>query len=261
MWLVESRDGIGIGEGADLLGAAMITVAVMLGVYTLLEGDKNGWESPQTVGLGVVALALVVAFVARQARIANPLMPPRLFRSRNIAGANFVMAFLVVGSFGRFFLGALCLQGILGYDPLQIGLAFLPSCIVMSTLSLGFAERIIMGIGPKAALPTGLVLAGVGLLLFSRTSVEGNCWGEVFPVMLALGVGAGVAFPALMTLAMSGATPSDAGLASGLVNTTTQVGGATGLAVLATVSTQRADSLLADGSSRGAALNGGYHLA
>jgi len=259
--LVESRAGIGIGEGADLLGAAMITVAVMLGVYTLLEGDKNGWGSLPTVGLGAVAIALVVAFVARQARIANPLMPLRLFRSRNVAGANIVMALLVVGFFGMFFLGALYLQGILGYDPLEVGLAFLPSCIVMGTLSLGFAERIIMGIGPKAALLTGLAFAGIGLLLFTRTSVEGNYFGEVFPVMILLGVGAGVAFPALMTLAMSGATPADAGLASGLVNTTTQVGGAIGLAVLATVSTQHTESLLADGSSRAAALTGGYHLA
>ena len=197
----------------------------------------------------------------RQARIANPLMPLRLFRSRNVAGANIVMGLLVVGFFGMFFMGALYLQGILGYDALEVGLAFLPSCIVMGTLSLRYAERIIMGIGPKPALVGGLVVACAALLLFTRTSVEGNYWTEVFPVMVLLGIGAGVSFPALMTLAMSGATPSDAGLASGLVNTTTQVGGAIGLAVLATLATERADGLLADGTSQDAALNSGYHLA
>ncbi len=259
--LVEDRPGIGLSEGADVPGAVLITSGVMLAVYTLLEAGDNGFGSAQTLILGAVAIALLVAFVLRQARIANPLMPLRLFRSRNVAGANIVMGLLVVGFFGMFFMGALYLQGILGYDALEVGLAFLPSCLVMGTLSLRYAERIIMGIGPKAALITGLVFATGALALFTRTSVEGDYWTEVFPVMVLLGVGAGVSFPALMTLAMSGATPSDSGLASGLVNTTTQVGGAIGLAVLATLASQHSDNLIADGTSRDAALNSGYHLA
>jgi MFS family permease len=172
-----------------------------------------------------------------------------------------VMALLVVGFFGMFFLGALYLQDILGYDPLEVGLAFLPSCIVMGTLSLGFAERLIMGFGPRATLIAGLVSAGAGLLLFARAPVDGSWVTDILPVMLLLGTGAGLAFPALMTLAMSGATQSDAGLASGLVNTTVQVGGAIGLAVLATLATARTDGLLADGESTASALNSGYHLA
>ena len=259
--LVEDRPGIGLKAGADVPGAALLTGGLMLGVYTLLEAGEQGWGSTQTLGLGGLSTALIVAFVARQALIANPLMPLRLFRSRNVTGANLAMALLVVGFFGMFFLGALYLQGILGYSPLEVGLAFLPACLVMGTLSLGYAERLIMGIGPRAALIAGLVFSGAGLLLFARTPVDGNYVVDIFAVMLLLGAGAGTCFPALMTLAMSGATRSDSGLASGLVNTTVQVGGAVGLAVLATLASERTDALRADGESKAAALNAGYHLA
>jgi EmrB/QacA subfamily drug resistance transporter len=259
--LVEDRKGIGFAAGADIPGAVLITAGVMLGVYTLLEAGEQGWGSTQTLGLGAVSLALLAAFVGRQARIANPLMPLRLFRSRNVAGANIVMALLVVGFFGMFFLGALYLQGILGYTALEVGLAFLPACIVMGTLSLGYAEKLIMGVGPRPALIAGLIAATAGLLLFARAPVDGTWAIDVLPVMLLLGLGAGLAFPALMTLAMSGATQSDAGLASGLINTTVQVGGAIGLAVLATLATERTDGLLADGVATASALNSGYHLA
>jgi EmrB/QacA subfamily drug resistance transporter len=259
--LVEDREGIGLREGADIPGAVLLTGGLMLGVYTILEAGEQGWGSTQTLGLGGVAVALLAAFVTRQARISNPLMPLRLFRSRNVAGANVVMALLVLGFFGMFFLGALYMQRILSYQALEVGLAFLPSCIVMGTLSLGYAERLIMGIGPRAALVAGLVSAGVGLLLFARAPVDGNYVTDVLPVMLLLGTGAGLAFPALMTLAMSGATQNDAGLASGLVNTTVQVGGAIGLAVLATLATERTAGLRADGASTASALNSGYHLA
>jgi EmrB/QacA subfamily drug resistance transporter len=259
--LVDDREGIGLDKGADVPGAVVLTAGLMLGVYTLLEAGEQGWGSLQTLGLGAVALALLALFVARQARIANPLMPLRLFRSRNVTGANLVMALLVVGFFGMFFLGALYMQGILGYSPLEVGLAFLPSCLVMGILSLGFAERLIMGIGPRSALIAGLALAAAGLLLFTQAPVDGGYLTDLFLVMLLLGGGAGLCFPALMTLAMSGATPSDSGLASGLVNTTVQVGGAIGLAVLATLATERTEGLIADGESTASALNSGYHLA
>jgi EmrB/QacA subfamily drug resistance transporter len=259
--LVEDRPGIGLGAGADVPGAALLTGGLMLGVLALLRVGEEGWGSTATLGLGAVSVVLVGAFVARQARIENPLMPLRLFRSRNVAGANLVMALLVIGFFGMFFLGALYLQGILRYSPLEVGLAFLPSCLVMGALSLGLAERLIMGVGPRTALIAGLLAAGAGLLLFARAPVDGRFAADVLPVMLLLGAGAGLAFPSLMTLAMSGATPGDAGLASGLVNTTTQVGGAIGLAVLATLASERGDALLAGGERPAAALNGGYHLA
>ena len=259
--LVDDREGIGLDKGADVPGAVLLTAGLMIGVYTLLEAGEQGWGSLQTLGLGGVSLALLALFVARQARISNPLMPLRLFRSRNVTGANLVMALLVVGFFGMFFLGALYMQGILGYSPLEVGLAFLPSCLVMGTLSLGFAERLIMGIGPRSALIGGLASAAAGLHLFARAPVDGDYVTDLFLVMLLLGGGAGLAFPALMTLAMSGATPSDSGLASGFVNTTVQVGGAVGLAVLATLATERTDGLIADGESTASALNSGYHLA
>jgi len=259
--LVEDRDGVGLREGADAPGAVLITGGLMLGVYTILESGEQGWGSTQTLVLGGVSIALLAAFVARQARIPNPLMPLRLFRSRNVAGANLVMALLVVGFFGMFFLGALYLQEVLGYAPLEVGLAFLPSCIVMGGLSFGFAERLIMGFGAQRTLIAGLAAAAAGLLLFTRAPVDGSWAIHVLPVMLLLGTGAGLAFPALMTLAMSGATESDSGLASGLINTTTQVGGAIGLAVLATLATERSDGLLANGEATASALNSGYHLA
>ena len=259
--LVEDREGIGLDKGADVLGAVLLTAGLMLGVYTLLEVEELGWGATQTLVLAAVSIGLLAAFVLRQARIENPLMPLRLFRSRNVTGANLVMGLLVVGFFGMFFLGALYMQGILDYSPLGVGLAFLPSCIVMGALSLGYAEKLIMGIGARQALIFGLLLIGAGLLLFARAPVDANYLTEIAPVMLLLGGGAGMSFPALMTLAMSGATPSDSGLASGFVNTTTQVGGAIGLAVLATLASERTDTLRAAGEARDTALNSGYHLA
>jgi EmrB/QacA subfamily drug resistance transporter len=259
--LVEGREGIGLREGADIPGALLITSGLMLGVYTILEAGEQGFASAQTLALGAVSLALIAVFVVRQARIPNPLMPLRLFRSRNVAGANVIQALFVAGMFGMFFLGALYLQRILGYDALEVGLAFLPVTLVIGTLSLGFSERLNMRFGPRATLIPSLVFIGAGLLLFARTPVDGSYVSDILPVMILLGLGAGLAFPSLMTLAMSGATPSDSGLASGLVNTTLQVGGAVGLAVLATLATERTEGLLADGESTAAALNSGYHLA
>jgi EmrB/QacA subfamily drug resistance transporter len=259
--LVEGRPGIGLGEGADIPGAVLVTAGLMLGVYTILGVEEQGWASAQTLALGAVSIGLVAAFVARQARIENPLMPLRLFRSRNVAGANIVMSLLVVGMFGLFFLGALYLQLILGYDALEVGLAFLPATLVMGTLSLGFTDKLNMRFGPRNVLIAGLFFLIAAMVLFARTPVDGNYWIDLLPSMLLFGVGAGVSFPALMMLAMSGATQSDAGLASGLVNTTAQVGGAIGLALLATLATERTEGLLADGEATAAALNGGYHLA
>jgi predicted MFS family arabinose efflux permease len=259
--LVDEREGLGLRAGADIPGAALITGGLMLGVYTILEAGGQGWGSLRTLAFGGISIALLSAFVARQARIPNPLMPLRLFRSRNVATANVVMALMVAGFFSMFFLGALYLQGILGYDPLEVGLAFLPSSLVMGTLSLGYAERIIMGIGARKALIAGLSCSAAALLLFTLTPTDGSWAVHVLPAMILFGIGGGLSFPALMTLAMSGATPADAGLASGLVNTTVQVAGAIGLAVLATVATERTHALRAGGEATASALNAGYHLA
>jgi EmrB/QacA subfamily drug resistance transporter len=259
--LVERDEGLGMERGADLPGAALVTSALMLGVYTILEAANHGWGSLHTLGLGAVSLALLSAFVVRQARVSNPLMPLRLFRSRNVAGANAVQALFVAGMFGMFFLGALYLQRVLGYDALEVGMAFLPTTLVIGILSLGFSERLNMRFGPKATLLPSLVLIAAALVLFARVPVDGDYVTDVLPGMVLLGLGAGMSFPSLMTLAMSGATPSDAGLASGLVNTTLQVGGAIGLAVLATLATTRTQHLLNGGDGNASALTGGYHLA
>ena len=260
--LLHRDEGIGFGAGADILGAALITSALMLGVYTIVKPAADyGWGAARTLELGAVSLVLLGGFVLRQARARNPLIPLRIFRSRNVSGANVVQMLMVAGMFGMFFLGALYLQRVLGYDALEIGLAFLPATLVMGVLSLRYSERLIIRFGARTMLFPGLILIAAGLLLFSRAPVHGDYLTNVLPVMLLFGLGIGSSFPSLMTLAMSGATPEDAGLASGLVNTSAQVGGALGLAVLATLSATRTSQLLAGGSSTASALVGGYHLA
>jgi len=259
--LVEDRAGIGLTAGADLPGAALLIGGLMLGVYTILGVAEHGWGSTQTLALGGVSVLLLAVFVLRQARIANPLMPLRLFRSPNVAGANLVQALIVVGMFGLFFLGALYLQRVLGYDALEVGLAYLPTTLVMGLMSFRFTGQLNMRFGPEATLLPAMGCIIVALLLFARTPVDATYALDILPAMAIFGLGAGLAFPSLMTLAMSGATPSDSGLASGLVNTSVQVGGAIGLAVLATLATNRTEGVLSDGESTASALTSGYHLA
>jgi EmrB/QacA subfamily drug resistance transporter len=259
--LVPDREGIGLGAGADLSSAALLIGGLMLGVYTILGVAEEGWGSSQTVILGAVSIALLAAFVLRQARVANPLMPLRLFRSRTVSGANLVQALMVVGMFGMFFLGALYMQRILGYGALQVGLAYLPLTVVMGTMSFRFTGQLNLKYGPLTTLIPAMVFIVAGLLLLARTPVDANYVVDLLPSMILIGLGAGLGFPSLMTLAMSGATESDSGLASGLVNTSVQVGGAIGLAILATFATERTDTLLAGGDPPAEALNSGYHLA
>ena len=259
--LLDREEGLGFGRGADVLGAILITGSLMLGVYTIVEPAADlGWGAGRTLVLGAVSLALLVAFIAREATATSPLIPLRIFRSRNVTGANVIQALTVAGMFGMFFLGVLYLQRVLGYDALQTGLAFLPTTIVMGTLSVRYSERLIMRFGARRTLLPGLVLISAGLALFARVPVDGNYVADVLPSTILLGIGIGTSFPALMTLAMSGATQSDAGLASGLVNTTVQVGAAVGLAVLATLSATRSEGLIENGASRAAALTEGYQL-
>jgi EmrB/QacA subfamily drug resistance transporter len=260
--MLERDAGIGFGRSADATGATLITGALMLAVYTIVKpAAEQGWGATRTLTLGAVAIVLLAGFVVRQATASNPLMPLRIFRSRTIVGANLVQVLSVAGMFGMFFMGALYLQRVLGYDALETGLAFLPVTIIMGTLSMRYSEPLITRFGARNLLVPGLSLVMAGLAVFALAPVDGHYVVNVLPVMILLGAGAGICFPALMGLAMSGATPADAGLASGLVNTTAQVGGALGLAVLATLSTGRSADLLADGTPNAAALTGGYHLA
>jgi hypothetical protein len=233
----------------------------MLGVYTIVEVPDYGWGSAHTLGLGAVSIGLLSAFFARQARAANPLIPLRIFRNSNVAGANAIQALMVAGMFGMFFLGSLFMERVLGYGPLEIGLAFMPVAILIGVMSIRFSDRLILRFGARNTLIAGLVLLLAGLLWFARIPVDATYAADLLPSMVLLGFGAGLSFPSLMGLAMSSATQSDAGLASGLVNTTLQVGGALGLAVLATLSTTRTDNLLASGESAAEALTGGYRVA
>jgi EmrB/QacA subfamily drug resistance transporter len=260
--LLERDEGIGFGDGADIPGAVLITSSLMLGVYTIVKPAVDyGWGAGRTAAFGAGSLALLVAFVVREATARNPLIPLRIFRSRNVSGANVVQALLVAGMFGMFFMGALYLERVLHYDPLEIGLSFLPATIIMAVLTVRYAERLFVRFGARTTLLPGMVLIALGLALFTQAPVDGDYVRHVLPVMIVLGVGIGVSFPALVNLAMSGATQEDAGLASGLVNTTAQVGGALGLAVLATLSTTRSDDLIDGGTSKAHALTSGYHLA
>jgi EmrB/QacA subfamily drug resistance transporter len=260
--VVDGDEGIGLSKGADALGAVLITGALMLLVYTIVKpAADEGWGAPITLGLGAASLALLAGFITREATARTPLVPLRIFRNRNVSGANAIQALFVAGMFGMFFLGSLYMERVLGYGPLEIGLAFLPVALVIGVLSVGFSERLVMRFGAKPVLLVGQVLIAGGLVLFALSPVHSDYLADLLAPMLLLGVGAGLSFPSLMGLAMSSATEEDSGLASGLVNTSLQVGGALGLAVLATLSSTRTESLLASGTSPDAALTSGFHLA
>ena len=259
--VVAADKGIGIRAGADLPGATLVTAALMLAVYTIVKTSDYGWGSAHTIILGAVTLSILAAFVGREATARTPLIPLRIFRSRNVTGANVVQMLMIAGMFGMFFLGAVYMQRVLGYGPLQVGLAYLPVAVGIGVLSLFVAPQLNLRIGPRATLLPGLALMVVGLLLFAAAPVHADYLTRLLPVMLLLGVGAGLSFPSMMTIAMSGAEPHEAGLASGLVNTSMQVGGALGLAVLATLSASRAKDVLASGAGSAAAISSGLHLA
>src|SRR3954463_10029733 len=259
---IANDEGIGVGAGADVPGALLITGALMVGVFTIVKpAAESGWTATSTIIGAAATVALVVGFVVREATAATPLMPLRIFKLRNVTGANIVQTLGTAGMFGMFFLGSLYLQGVLGYGALEIGLAFLPTCVVMGVLSLRYSEAIITRFGAQASVLVGLGIIAVAMLLFAHAPVDGSYVRDVLPATALMGLGAGAAFPALMGLAMQNVAPQEAGLASGLVNTTAEAGGALGLAVLATLSTARAGHLLAAGKPTAVAMTGGYHLA
>jgi EmrB/QacA subfamily drug resistance transporter len=259
--LLEPDRGIGLRSGADALGAVLITSGLMLAVYTIVESSTYGLASLRTIGLGAVAIALVVAFIVRQTKAATPLLPLRLFRGRHFSGANVIQALSAPAMFSFFFLGSLDLQRVLHYGPMAIGLAFLPVAIGMGALSIGLTARLIMRFGAYTVVLAGLATITIALGLAARGPMISNYFPDMFIPMALLGIGGGLAFPSLAVLAMARTTPSDSGLASGLIQTTAQVGGALGLAVLATLSTSRTNGLLAQGQAITPALSGGFHLA
>ncbi|OAH13284.1 MFS transporter [Streptomyces jeddahensis] len=252
--------GLGRAAGADALGALLVTAGLMLGIYTIVKVEEYGWTSAPTLGFGALALVLLAAFVVRQATARTPLMPLRIFRSRSVSGANLVQILMVAALFSFQILVALYLQKVLGYGAARTGLAMLPAAAVIGAVSLGVSARLNARFGERNVLLAGLVLL-IGVLgLLTRLPVEAHYLTDLLPVML-LAAGFGLALPALTTLGMSGAKDDDAGLASGLFNTTQQIGMATGVAVLSTLAASRSDSLLAQGRTPAEALTGGYHLA
>jgi EmrB/QacA subfamily drug resistance transporter len=245
----------------DVAGALTVTAALMLAVYAIVNGNQVGWASGQTTGLLAGAVALLGLFLVIESRVSAPLVPLGLFRRRNVATANAVGVLWAAAMFAWFFMSALYLQLVLGYSPLQVGLAFLPANLIMGTLSIAVSARLVMRFGIRRPLAAGLSFATVGLVLFARAPVGGSFVTDVLPSMILLGIGAGIAFNPVLLAAMSDVAPEEAGLASGVVNTAFMMGGALGLAVLASLAASRTDSLRADGNGPLAALVGGYHLA
>jgi EmrB/QacA subfamily drug resistance transporter len=259
--LLPSSRGAAAKGPLDVAGALVVTTSLMLAVYAIVNGNENGWTSARTLGVLAVAAGLLALFLAIELRVRSPLVPLGLFRHRNIAVSNVVGVLWAAAMFAWFFLSALYLQLVLGYTPLQVGLVFLPANVIMGAFSIGLSAKLVMRFGIRLPLATGLGLAAIGLLLFARAPVDGNVVVDVLPSMILLGIGAGMAFNPVLLAAMSDVEPSEAGLASGIVNTSFMMGGALGLAVLASLAASRTSSLLASGSGELEALTGGYHAA
>jgi EmrB/QacA subfamily drug resistance transporter len=245
----------------DVAGAITVTASLMLAVYTIVKGNDVGWLTARTVGLLAASAALLVLFVGIESRVRSPLMPLGLFRLRNVATANVVGILWAAAMFAWFFISALYLQLVLGYSPLQVGLAFLPANLIMGAFSIGLSAKLVMRFGFRIPLSAGLLVAAAGLVVFARAPVNGSFVVHVLPSMILLAIGAGLAFNPVLLAAMSDVEPSESGLASGVVNTSFMMGGALGLSILASLAASRTDSLRASGHGALDALNGGYHAA
>jgi EmrB/QacA subfamily drug resistance transporter len=258
--LIEENEGIGLRRGVDWLGSILVTAALMLGVYAIVTSTESGWGSVHTLGFGGTAVALLAAFVALEARLANPILPLQILRVRSLTGSSAVRALLATGMYTAFFLGALYLEHVRGYGALRTGLAFLPMSVGVGLVSLAIAPRLMARLGPRTTLLGGLSSALAGLVLLTQTGEHAPYLPGLFSAFALIGIGAGLGFLPLLTLAMSEVPQQDAGLASGIVNVSMQMAAALGLAVLGTVATDRTRTLAADGVSTQSALTGGYHL-
>lgn len=259
--LLPAVRGPAASQRLDIAGAVTVTVALMLAVYAIVNGNEAGWGSGRTLGLLATAAVLLALFLVIEARVPAPLMPLGLFRLRSVATANLVGVLWAAAMFAWFFISALYLQRVLGYNPMQVGLAFLPANLIMAAFSLGLSARLVMRFGIRLPLVGGLLLAAGGLASFALAPAGGNFVAHVLPGMLLLGLGAGMALNPVLLAAMSDVPPDESGLASGVVNTSFMMGGALGLAVLASVAAAHTDNLLASGASPLVALNGGYRVA
>ncbi|MGW4641475.1 MFS transporter [Sphaerisporangium sp. NPDC004334] len=252
--------GLGLPAGADVAGALLVTSGLMLGIHTVVQVETRGWTSPATLGFGALSVALLAGFLVRQATARTPLMPLRVLRSRNVSGANLVQMLMVAALFAFQVLTALYTQKVLGYGATATGLAMLPAATAIGAVSLGISARLYARFGERDVLLAGIALLIAQLVLLARVPVHANYVTDLLPPML-LASGFGLAIPALTTLGMSGSGERDAGLSSGLFNTTQQIGMALGVAVLSTLAASRTEGLSAHGASPAAALTGGYRLA
>lgn len=257
--LLPAERGPAQGARLDIAGAVTVTASLMLAVYAIVNGNETGWTSGETLGLLGAAAALLAAFLVIEARAHSPLVPLGLFRLRNVSTANVIGILMAGGMFAAFFLSALYLQQVLGYSPLEVGLAYLPSTVLWGAVSFGLSDKLVMRFGIKPPLVAGLSIMALGILLFARAPVDGNFVVDVLPAMLLQGFGAGIGFNPILLAAMSDVEPRESGLASGIVNTSFMMGGALGLAVLASLAAARTDNLLASGDVSLVALTGGYH--
>ena len=245
----------------DVAGALTVTAGLMLAVYAIIEGNAAGWLSAQTLGLLGLGALLLVAFLVIESRVRDPLMPLHLFKLRNLATANVIAVLWSAGMFAWFVISALYMQRVLAYNPLEVGLAFLPADAIMAVFSLWLSARLVIRYGIRAPLWVGLTIAAIGLALFARAPQDGNYVLHVLPGMLLLGMGGGMAFNPLLLAAMNDVSEDLSGLASGIVNTSFMMGGALGLAVLAALADGRTRDLLAAGAEPAATLNAGYQFA
>jgi EmrB/QacA subfamily drug resistance transporter len=259
--LLPSKEELAERESVDVAGAITVTAALVAAVYAIVNGNEAGWTSGQTLGLLGAAVVLLVAFLVIETRAAHPLMPLSVFRHRTLATANVMGILMAAGLFAAFFLSALYMQLVLDYTPLEVGLAYLPQTLIWGGVSLFLSDKLVMRYGLRMPILLGFPAFALGILLFARAPVDGNYFVDMLPAMILQGFGAGIAFNPLLLAAMGDVEPQDSGLASGVVNTAFMMGGALGLAILASVADSRTDSLRASGENALEALNSGYHLA
>jgi hypothetical protein len=233
----------------------------MLAVYAIVNGNTAGWLSATTIGMLLTAVVLMVLFLWVESKVRSPLMPLSLLRVPSVAVANGAGVLWSASMFSWFFISALYMQLVLGYDPLKVGLAFIPANLIMAVFSIGLSAKVVSRFGIKHSLATGLALCAAGLLLFARATADGSFLFEVLPPMVLMGFGAGISFNPMLLAAMSDVPEDESGLASGIVNTSFMMGGALGLAILASIAAAETARLLASGASQAIALSGGYDLA
>ena len=259
--LITETARMGLGHGVDVVGSLLVTVALMLGVYAIVKATQYGWLSAHTLGFGAAALALLGVFVAVESRIANPMFPLRILRVPGLAASSVVRGFLVTGMFSTFLLGVLYLQHVHGYGALRTGLAFLPLTLVLGIMSVGITARLMERFGGAWVLLAGLTSITAALVLLARVPAHTGYLPAIFVPFLLLGLGAGLSFLPLTTIAMAEVPTADAGLASGIVNASLQISAAIGIAALGTVAAERTKVLTGLGQHHLQALTGGFHLA